>query len=469
MNNYVSLHTHTEFSYLDGVGSAKQYMARAKELGMKAIAITDHGRVGGCLEWQREADKQGITPIFGVEAYIVVDANIKQKGDKRGHIVLLAKNLKGWQEICRLLTKANLDGFYSKPRIGFNDLLSADLSGIIILTACIASFLNLPGGVELFKELCINSPKGQIYLEIMPHDFEQQHEHNKKILAIHNEFNIPLIATNDCHYINEDDWETQEMLLAISTKAKWADKKRFKFSLKGLHLKSAREMQLAFRKHCFSTSQIKEAMANTGNVAAMCSDFRIPKQEISLPTPYEDIGENKHLYTLCTQGFANKELAKGATPKKEEKQYEIYMARFKKEFKLIKSKNFSKYFLIFHDLINWCRKEGIPVGPGRGCFLPDNLIITNNGLKNIQDIRHSDRVLTHNKRWKAVEDLYRYQINEEIIEIETEDGRKISCTKDHKILINKNNKNIWVRAENLNIDDNIVDLRRHDGPTCGSM
>ena len=272
---FVHLHLHSEFSYLDGHGSAEDFVSMTKTMGMPAIGITNHGNIDGCLEWQKECDKQGIIPILGSELYIVPDANIKAK-ENRGHIVILVKDQKGWQELCRLLTQAELSGFYHKPRIDFNSLLNADLSGFIILTACTASFINLPGGIDVLLELQNKMP-GRLFLEIMPHDFDEQYKHNEKLLKWHERYQIPLVTTNDCHYINEEDWETQVVLLAIQRKAKWADKDRFKFELKGLYLKSEREMQLAFRKHCFSVKEIKEAIANTIKIADMCKDFRIPK------------------------------------------------------------------------------------------------------------------------------------------------------------------------------------------------
>lgn len=358
MNNYVSLHTHTEFSHLDGVGNSKEYIAKAKSLGMPAIAITNHGNVDGNLEWQKNCDKQGISPILGSEIYCVPDANIKKKDDKRGHAVLLAKNLKGWQELCRLLTKANLDGFYKKPRVGFPELLSADLSGLIILTGCVGSFINLPGGLEVLLELQTKMP-GRLFLEIMPHDFPDQYSFNKKLLDLHNKLKIPLVATNDCHYINEEDWETQEILLAIQRKAKWVDKDRFKFTLKQLHLRSAREIQLAFRKHCFTAKQIQKAMANTLVIADMCKNFRVPKQEISLPSPYKKGEHDGNDDETILDNLCWAKISKDGLEKK-------YQLQYKAEFQLIKKKKFAKYFLIFYDIIQYCKKEGIPVGPGRG-------------------------------------------------------------------------------------------------------
>jgi len=361
-NNFVHLHCHSEYSYLDGHGNAKQYISRIKEIGMKYAAITDHGNINGCLNWQQECDRQNIGCVLGTEAYIVENANIKKSKEKRGHIIILVKNQNGWIELCRLLTRANLEGFYHRPRIDFNSLLNADLSGMIILTACTASFINLPGGIDVLTELW-DRMKGGLFLEIMPHDFKDQFILNEKLLELHNQLGIPFVVTNDCHYIEEEDWETQEVLLAIQTRAKWDDPKRFKFSLKGLYLKSAREMQLAFRKHCFTTAQINEAMQNTIKIAEICCNFKIPKQEISLPSPYEDKDNNKTLSILCEKWFENNGLLNHNSDRN---QFEIYMKRYHMEFDLIKKKNFSKYFLIFYDIIQWCYKNNIAIGPGRG-------------------------------------------------------------------------------------------------------
>ena len=359
--NFCHLHVHSEFSYLDGYGSAEQYISKAKKLGMEYIAITDHGCVDGTLKWQKECDKQGIRPILGCEFYIVPDANIKKK-ERRGHIIILARNLEGWQELCRLLTKANLDGFYSKPRIDFNSLLNADLSGLVILTACAASFINLPGGIDLLENLW-ESMKGRLFLEIMPHDFKDQYVLNKKLLDLHYKFrsrekgNLPFVATNDCHYIEKEDWETQEVLLAIGTGAKWDDKNRFKFSIKDLHLKSPKEMQLSFRKHCFSADQIKEAMQNTIKIAEMCCDFRIPKQEISLPRiiPKEK-KEREYLYDICYDRLIDIFKKKQNIPNE-------YMKHLNTELDLIAKKGFEKYFIIVHDVSQWSRKNNIMMGP----------------------------------------------------------------------------------------------------------
>ena len=354
--NFTHLHLHSEYSALDGYGSAKQYIARAKEMGFTALAITDHGNISGTLKFQREAEKQGIDSIIGCELYVVPDAQKKIK-EKFGHIVILCQNLIGWQELCRIVTIANLEGFYKKPRVDFDTLLNADTSGWVILTGCMSSFLRLKGGVDALRGLCDKMP-GRVYLEIMPHQEDIQKEYHEFLKPIWKELSLPLVATNDCHYIVRGDWKAQEVLLAIQVNAKWDDPNRWKFGIKGLHLRSAQEMAKAFeRQGQFTPAEVQTAMENTNKIAKTCSGFRIPKQDISLPEVpgFKGQDADEILYTLCDSvGYTLPEWN------------DQYAERFIEEFDLIKKKGFAKYFLIVKDIINHCDKEGIEYGPGRG-------------------------------------------------------------------------------------------------------
>ena len=141
--NFAHLHVHSEYSLLDGIGTAKQWATRAKDMGFSFIACTDHGGVDGCLSWQKECIAQGINPILGAELYVTPNANIKQKGTPRGHIVILVKNQKEWEQLCALITRSWQEGFYQRPRVDYEMILECDMSGWIITTACIGSFLNL--------------------------------------------------------------------------------------------------------------------------------------------------------------------------------------------------------------------------------------------------------------------------------------------------------------------------------------
>ena len=353
---FCHLHNHTEYSLLDGFGTAKQYIARAKELGQKYIAITDHGSIDGILKFQKEAIKQEITSILGCEAYIVQDAKIKQKGDNRGHITLLIKNEKGFQNLCKMLTYANLEGFYYRPRIDY-DLLCNNLEGLIILTGCAESFIAKDSGAELLCDL--NQMTKDLYMEVMPHCLEKQKEINKLCVYYADQWDIPLVGTNDCHYVNEDDAKTQEVLLAMQTKAKWNDKDRFRFPITGLHLRSKQEMNDAFiRQDVLSRKEIDEAIDITIEIAEKCKDFAIKKQSIYLPNVpgLEKEDPDKFIYDYALKRL--KELGLENDTK--------YLNRLEEESKTIASKKFAPYFMIIKDLARWCRKNDIMIGPGRG-------------------------------------------------------------------------------------------------------
>jgi len=360
--NFCHLHLHSDKSILDGFGSAEAYCKRAKELGFEYLACTDHGNVDGLIQFQKECDKQNIKPVLGCEAYIVPKRDIKTKGEKRGHIVLLVENQTGWESLLQMLSIANLEGHYYRPRIDYETLLKYwSNGGLIAMTACASSFLNLPGGEDLLYQLQKEKPYN-IFLEIMPHVLKEQklfHERLKRIT------DIPMVATNDCHYINEDDAETQEVLLAIQTKAKWNDEKRFKFSIDGLYLRTDKEMIEAFKRQGdFSHSQVVMAMRNTIKIAKRCSEFRIPKKDISLPVPKineidSSLSPKKQFSTLV---YSKWEQFK----KINEFQIDEYQCRLKKEVDLIIEKKFAPYFLIVYELVSWCNSNKIMIGPGRG-------------------------------------------------------------------------------------------------------
>ena len=354
---FCHLHVHNEYSALDGYGTARQYAERASELGFQYIALTNHGNIAGCLKWQRECLNFGLVPILGAELYITTD--VKAKGtNKPSHITVLAKNRAGWEQICKWITFGNLFGFGSgKPRIDFHELLNADLSGVIIMTACLGSWLKLPGAEEVLAQLNEQIPD-DLFLEIMPHQKDIQKKYHKEyILPFHDKYGIPLVATNDCHYVLRKDWKTQECLLAIQRGAKWKDPNRWKFEIKGLHLRTEDEMRVAFQSQKqFSDEQIRTALDNTIVIAERCAGFRIEKQDIHLPAPPKtnDQNEDNLLYDICAKAIAENQFPNS------------YLQRLNSEFELIKKKKFSRYFLIVLDIIRHCKKHNIPVGPGRG-------------------------------------------------------------------------------------------------------
>lgn len=352
---FCHLHVHTTNSLLDGLGTSDQYAKKAAELGFSHLAITDHGNVDGIIKFQKACEKYGISPVIGCELYIVGDVEDKQR--KSGHITVLVRNEKGMTNLFKLITFANLHGFYYKPRIDFKNLLS-HCEGLVVLTGCANSFLHLEGGIDFFSKLVKTIPD-DVFLEIMPHMLEDQVKHNQLCFDLSNKFNIPLVATNDCHYIEKEDSETHEVLLAIQTKAKMNQEDRFKFETSGFHLRTKEEMMAAFlTQGSIQRSRLRSALDMAGKIAQKCCGYRVPKHEIGLPIVpgYEAVNPDVFILRLCQEKLSVLGLSNN----------QEYLARLKEEHSLIVKKKFSPYFMIVWELINWCKKNGIATGPGRG-------------------------------------------------------------------------------------------------------
>lgn len=357
MMAFCNLHVHNEYSLLDGVGKADDWCKRAKELGQTHLALTNHGNIDGLLNFQQAAIKNGIVPLLGCELYVVSD--IAQKTKDRFHITVLIKNEIGLKNLCEMLSIANLAGFYYKPRVDYKTILD-HCDGLVWLSGCALSPIIDPMG-EKFLWRLHRKVKDDFYFEIMPHIFLKQIGINAQAFEAAEQLGVKVVATNDCHYIRREDNELQETLLAIQTKAKWKDKNRFRFDIEGLHLRSEKEMLMAFKEQMKGTDEtFLKAINNTMEVAKKCENFRIEKKDILLPAVngLDLKGEANYLRKLCFDGY-RKIFGTDDWP-------EEYLDRFMEEFRLIKKKNFVRYFLIVHELINWSRDNGIMVGPGRG-------------------------------------------------------------------------------------------------------
>lgn len=362
MNNnqfFCHLHNHTEHSMLDGMGTCNQYARKAKQMGFEYLGCTDHGSVSGLIQFQNACDKEGIKPILGCELYIVGDLKSK---DKANHMTVFVKDRIGWQNLLQILSYANLQGFYRRPRVD-NEYFLKHCKGLIILTGCGDTFLRANWGLDFLDQLDqIISDPNDLYFEVMPHNIDFQKQANEIVLGLMDKFSepgyaLPLAATNDCHYVESEDWETQEVLLAIQRGAKWNDPNRWKFNIKGLYLRSVDEMVQEFKvQDILNNEEINDAMKNTLEIAEKCCNFRIEKQTMSLPRAkgYEDDAD-KLLIKLCHEGLRGELLL-----------FQEYKERFREEYKLIKDKKFSQYFIIVKELIDWCKENAILVGPGRG-------------------------------------------------------------------------------------------------------
>ncbi len=357
INNFTHLHCHNMFSLLDGMGNSDQWAEQAKKLGYQYLAVTNHSNIDGLIKHQLSCEKYKINPIAGIEFYIVPNPEIKEKGEKRGHLTVWIKNEIGFQNVCKLLSLANLYFFYHRPRIGF-DLFLEHCEGLCVGTACSSSFLHLPGSTDLLIKLQ-QKIGNDLYAEVMPHLYDDQVKTNKICLKLAQEFDIKLLATMDAHYIEKDDWESHDVLLACQTKKKMSDPDRWQFNGKDFYLCDPDYFKQKFLcQNILTENQIDEAMLNTINVAKKCKDFRIEKKKIILPIPPQFQGQNEEqvIRKLCMEGFKNKF----------EEITEEYRERFEYELSVIKDFGVIKYFLIVHDLVKYCNKNNILTGPGRG-------------------------------------------------------------------------------------------------------
>ena len=356
-NLFCHLHVHNEYSLLDGFGTAEAYVKRAKELGFEYLGLTNHGNIDGLIQFQQECDKQGIGPVLGCEAYIVPDAKVKQKGERGGHITLLIKNWTGFKNLCQLLTYGHLEGHYYKPRIDYNSLVN-HLEGLVILTGCTKTFFYLQGGDDFLVDLQCKHP--DVYLEVMPHMMKEQYELNKMWGEASDLTTMSLVATNDCHYIEESDNEVHDVLLAINTKSLMTDQNRFQFNLKKLFLQTADEMLESFKaQQALTIKQIRMAMRNSIEIAEKCSGFRIEKKTVRLPNvPGIKPGfESQELLSQCEKKLAD--MFPQGVP-------QDYKDRLDEEIELIMEKGYGQYFMIVRDIVEFCKREDIMIGPCRG-------------------------------------------------------------------------------------------------------
>ena len=358
-SNFVNLHVHTEFSLLDGGCRIKDLVAQAKKYKMPALAITDHGVMYGAIQFYKEAIKQGIKPIIGCEMYLAPGSRL-DKGTKRKespfHLILLVKNNEGYKNLLTLVTKSFTEGFYYKPRID-KELLRKYHQGLIASSACLQGEVPqklLQNNFEKAKESAMEYleifGEGNFYLELQKNNIPEQDLVNEKLITLSKELSIPLVASNDIHYVNKSDSRAHEILLCIQTATNLNDEKRLKFSTNEFYFNSPQEMTEKF-------SNIPEALENTIRIAEKCNleinfrqahlpDFKVP--------PEHNI--TTYLKYLCFEGL-KKRFPKVTSELKDRLDYEL---------SVIKRMGFEPYFLIVWDFVTHAKNNGIMVGPGRG-------------------------------------------------------------------------------------------------------
>ena len=407
--NYVGLHVHTHYSLFDGIATPQEYVDRASKLGMNALAITDHGSLSGHREFYRSAKEKGIKPILGLEGYMCADISDKRdKSERTGqqdlvynHIILLAKNQKGLENLNKISEIAWTDGFFKKPRFDF-EILQKYKEGIIVTSACPSSvivkaleeqeFALAKKHIKWFKD----NFGGDYYIEVMPHNTP---EINKYLIDLADEFNIKAVVTPDCHHVDELQKDIQEFKLLMNTHAKVQKDKTYAKSTKidsmmeRLDYLYGEDRQITFNKfdiHLLSYQEIKEAMekqginrediySNTILLAETVEDYDIKDGLNLLPVQYKN--PDKQLAELAFAGLEEKRLNDNWLGN------DVYEQRLMEELEIIRDKKFAPYFLVVQSMIAWAKKEGILVGPGRGSSA-GSLVCYLLGITDIDPIEH---------------------------------------------------------------------------------
>ena len=360
--SFVHLHVHTEYSLLDGACRVKDAVKKVKEAGMSALAITDHGVMYGAVEFYKQCKAEGIKPVIGCEVYVAPNSRHgrdRNLDSKYNHLVLLCKNETGYKNLIKMVSLGFTEGFYSKPRIDMS-LLEECHEGLVCLSACLAGYIPqriLDGNIDdaVNHALKMKSLFGDdYYFELQRHGIDEQEIVNEKLIDLSKKLNIPLVATNDAHYVDKEDAQTQAVLMCIQTQTTLSDGKHKGFEQDEFYLKTPDEMSRLF-------GDIPEALENTLKIAEKCNfDFEFDKLFLPAFYPPDGLSSKQYLEKLCHEGL-EKRLSRYETYDRE-----VYEKRLGYELSVVNTMGYDEYYLIVRDFIAHAKENGIPVGPGRG-------------------------------------------------------------------------------------------------------
>ncbi|MCZ6780699.1 MAG: DNA polymerase III subunit alpha, partial [Nitrospirae bacterium] len=363
-SQFIHLHLHTQYSLLDGANQIDPLIRQVRSFGMPAVAITDHGNMFGAIEFYQKAQAGGVKPIIGCEAYLAPGSRTGRERhlahNDYYHLILLASNLTGYLNLIKLVSKAYLEGFYYKPRMD-KELLAQHCDGLIALSGCLSGEVPYLIGQQDFEGAMHSAGtyrdifgKDRFFLEVQENGLEQQRIANKGLVEIHKKLGIPLVGTNDCHYLKKEDARPHDLMLCLQTGKTINDPNRLRFHTDQLYVKSSEEMVAAF-------AELPHAIRNTARIADDC-ELALAFNQSHLPQYQapEEYTRETYLEHLATQGLADRMRERPWRIAAE--QYDL---RLREELTVILTMGYAGYFLIVWDIIKFARSRGIPVGPGR--------------------------------------------------------------------------------------------------------
>lgn len=368
-SNFVHLHVHTHFSLLDSSLRHEALFKRAEEFKMPAVTMTDHGNLFGAMEFYQGARKHGLKPIIGCEVYVAPESRLKKDDnfrlrDAAHHLILLARNQTGYENLVKLVTSGYLEGFYYKPRID-KELLAQHAEGLIALSSCnrgeLAHYINkenLPRALKMAEQYKEIMGDDNFYLELQDHKLDWQEPINKGLIDIGKKLDLPVVATNNCHYLDKEDFRSHEILLCLQTGKTMDDPYRMKYHSDEYYFKSPQEMEALFR-------DIPEAIENTIKIAERCN-FDLETGRDNLPEYPVPEAHTLYSYLEEQSRLGLKERYEEMDKAGQTYDRTVYEDRLEEELAIIKKMGYPGYFLIVWDFIRYAREHGIPVGPGRG-------------------------------------------------------------------------------------------------------
>jgi DNA polymerase-3 subunit alpha len=495
MDNFVNLHLHDNFSFLDGLSRTTDVVDKSLKMGQPAVCVTNHGNLFGLYLLFQYANKKGQKPIAGFEAYVVEDRHVKggkstkdeaeqsEANSKREHLVVLAKNNEGFKHLSHLCSIGWREGFYYRPRIDDDAITQVGTQGLIASSACVAGRIpqallrdDYAGAKYWAEHYAQLFPEG-FWLEIQPTEMPEQVKVNKGVMDIAKETGIPLLATTDAHYLNKEDKATHDVLLCMQTNRTMDDPNRWTFHGNTYFMMSRDECVESFTRsghEVLDQELIRQAVDESVRIAELCNvelktdvhylprinipendpDFIAWRKAIGEVTGHDAVGDDEqglsaaYLRFLSTAGLQRRCLV---NPE--------YVDRLELELKVIHDMGFPDYFLIYEDIAKYCRDHALPMGPGRGCGRGDNLVHTTTGLKRLDAVRVGDVVRAHDGEDHQVTAVHEYAVTEPLVTIETEDGRALTMTADHKVLaVRDHGEPTWLRMDELTEDDFLVDV-----------